>query len=57
MGALGVAYAGDGSVSLSSNPNPPAVQAALESERAKIRSFARDLQFWPVIKIGLSYSF
>ena len=55
MGALGVAYAGDGTVSLTSNPNPE--PAALQNEKSKVQSYAKDLRFWPVIKLGVTYSF
>lgn len=61
MGALGVAFAGDGDVSLTGTQNHPALNAqfnnGLAIEKAKVRSYANDLQFWPVIKIGLNYSF
>jgi hypothetical protein len=60
MGALGVAWDGDGSVSLTGTA-PAAVQATFNSdlakEQSKIRSYAKDLQFWPVLKIGVTYSF
>ena len=59
MGELGVAYAGNGSVSLtgSSNPASPTFQTDLQTERSKVQSYARDLKFWPVLKIGVTYSF
>ena len=55
LGALGVAYAGDGTVTLVSSPDKYPV--ALENERNRIKSYTRDLSFWPVAKIGLTYSF
>lgn len=59
MGALGVAYQGDGRVSLTGNSTTPgpAFQADLQSEKSKVQSYARDLQLWPVIKVGVTYSF
>jgi hypothetical protein len=59
MGALGVAYAGDGTVSLTgtSTTPGPVFQTDLQAEKSKVQSYARDLKFWPVIKIGLTYSF
>jgi len=59
MGALGVAYAGDGSVSLTGTTTPPSptFQHDLQVEKSKVKSYARDLEFWPVIKLGVTYSF
>jgi hypothetical protein len=59
MGALGVAFAGNGSVSLTgtSTTPGPTFQNDLQSEKSKVQSYAKDLQYWPVIKIGLTYSF
>jgi hypothetical protein len=65
MGALGVAYAGDGKVSLTGSGTPvgegyypdPTFQQDLATEKAKVQSYARDLRFWPVIKLGVTYSF
>jgi hypothetical protein len=42
-------------VSLTSNPNPE--PAALQNEKSKVQSYAKDLRFWPVIKLGVTYSF
>lgn len=54
-GELGVMYTGDPRVTLTTTPaaNPSDVQA----EEAKIKSYAKDLQFWPVIKVKLNFSF
>jgi hypothetical protein len=63
MGALGVAYAGDGKVSLTGTGVPAqytsssTFQQDLQAEKAKVQSYARDLRFWPVIKLGVTYSF
>jgi hypothetical protein len=59
MGVLGVAYEGDGSVSLTGASSPPNGTFAhdLQVEKSKVQSYARDLDFWPVIKLGVTYSF
>jgi hypothetical protein len=53
-GELGVAYTGDPRVSLSA---PGAPDTYVQGELNKIHSYARDVQFWPVIKVSLNYSF
>jgi hypothetical protein len=59
MGALGVAYTGDGTVNLSgyASQENTKFQSDLQREDSKLRSYARDIPVWPVIKIGLTYSF
>jgi hypothetical protein len=60
MGSLGVAYVGRGSVSLTASGAgalTTAQQAGLQSELSKIRGATREMEFWPVAKIGLTYSF
>ncbi len=63
VGELGAMYAGDPRVSLSgseSNPNPY-VQRQFNSDLAtvdgKIKHDARYAEFWPVLTLGVSYSF
>ncbi len=59
MGALGVFYEGDGSVSLTGSSTTPGAtfQTDLQNEKSKVQSYARDLKLWPVIKVGVTYSF
>ena len=59
MGALGVAYAGDGRVHLTANPaqTTPAGVAAVQNEQTRIEHYGSYLKYWPVIKIGFTYSF
>ena len=53
-GELGVFYAGDPKISFSSTA---ASAADVAGETALIRSYAKDAKFWPVLKIGVTYSF
>jgi hypothetical protein len=59
MGALGVAYTGDGTVNLSGSASQDnkTFQNDILRERSKLQSYAREIPVWPVIKIGLTYSF
>jgi hypothetical protein len=54
-GTLGVAYFGDSKVNLTSTPVDPTGSVA--NEQSKIQKYANDLKFFPIIKIGLNYSF
>jgi hypothetical protein len=55
MGELGVAYAGNGTVNLVTTPTQPA--SAVAPELSKVQSYTRFLKYWPVIKLGFTYSF
>jgi len=52
-GELGVIYTGDTRVSLTGGPAGADRQTALN----QINSYAKDAQFWPVLKLSVSYSF
>ncbi len=52
-GEVGVIYTGDPSVTLTGVPAGADRQTALN----QINSYAKDAQFWPVLKLGISYSF
>jgi hypothetical protein len=54
-GTLGVLYAGDAKVSLTSAPVDPTGTVA--KEQAVVQKYANDLKFYPVLKLGLNYSF
>jgi hypothetical protein len=54
-GTLGVAYFGDANVSLTSNPVDPTGTVA--HEVSQVQKYANDLRFYPVIKLGLNFSF
>ncbi len=54
-GELGVTYTGDPSVTLTTNPAAPAAQ--LDAERNQVKDYARDAQFWPILKLSLNYTF
>ncbi len=54
-GALGVAYFGDSKVSLTSNPVD--ATGSVASEQSKIHKYANDLKFFPIVKVGLNFSF
>lgn len=61
-GELGAMYTGKPSVSLThsgGNGTVPQSQinADLAAEQEKLQKFANDLKFWPVLKIGVNYSF
>ena len=59
MGAVGVAYAGNGRVSLTATPaqTTAAGVAAVQNEQSKIERYGSYLKYWPVIKVGFTYSF
>ena len=50
-------YTGKPNVSLTSGGATPVSAADLASEQAKIVNYANKLQFWPVLKLQLGYSF
>lgn len=58
-GALGAMYTGDPRVSLTGTSTPPAasLQPNLDVLRNEIHHDARYGEFWPVAKLGVSYSF
>lgn len=62
-GELGVAYTGSPKVSLSAPNHDPALDLTpnfaddVSGEEAKIEKDAEDYKFYPILKIGVSYSF
>jgi hypothetical protein len=62
-GELGVAYTGSPKVSLTSPGHDPALDLTpnfsddVSGEEAKIEKDAEDFKFYPIVKIGVSYSF
>ena len=62
-GELGVAYTGSPKVSLSAPNHDPALDATpnfsddVNGEERKIAKDAKDFKFYPIVKIGVSYSF
>jgi len=62
-GELGVAYTGSPKVSLTAPNHDPALDSNpdfsndLEAEEESIKKDAEDYQFYPIVKIGVSYSF
>jgi hypothetical protein len=58
---VGVAFSSSPAVALASSggllSNDPTFQARLNNERNRIRDDARDFQYFPVINVGLTYSF
>ncbi|MGA9777881.1 MAG: hypothetical protein WBS33_06380 [Verrucomicrobiia bacterium] len=54
---LGVMYTGDPRVSLTANTSPPANPVDVQAEQDQIRHYARDAEFWPVLKVSLDFSF
>lgn len=58
-GELGAFYTGDPRVSLTGTSAPPSAtfQSDLAREKNEIRHDARYAEFWPVLKLGVSFSF
>jgi hypothetical protein len=57
-GELGVAYTGDPKVSLArTGPPAPLLDAAVKIEEGRIVDYAEQFQWWPVLKLTVSYSF
>ena len=62
-GELGVAYTGSPNASLSSPGHDPALDLTpnfsddVSGEERKIENDAKDFKFYPIVKIGVSYSF
>lgn len=54
---LGVFYTGDPRVSLVANTTPTAPNSDVQAEQDQIKHYARDAEFWPVVKVSLNYSF
>jgi hypothetical protein len=52
-GELGAFYTGEPRVELTGSPSSPAVA----TEQQKLVHYARKVQFWPVLTLGVSYSF
>jgi hypothetical protein len=58
-GELGAAYTGQPRVGLTRSGGiaSPTIDSALQSEQQKVEHQARQWQFWPVLKLGVSCSF
>jgi hypothetical protein len=56
-GELGIAYTGDPQVSLTSSLNGPVIDAGLRYEQNRIKDYANQYKWWPVIKLSVSYAF
>lgn len=59
-GEIGVFYTGDASVELSRNTGAvplPGIDPSLEREEREIEDEANDFPIWPVVKVGISFSF
>jgi hypothetical protein len=57
-GELGVAYTGDPDTSLKrSGPAAPLVDQAVRGAERKLDDYANKFQWWPVVKLNVTYSF
>jgi len=58
-GELGVAYAGKPRVDLTRSGGvvDPNIDLAVAQQRQKVENQIKDFQFWPVLKLGVTYSF
>jgi hypothetical protein len=57
-GELGVAYTGDPKVDLTRNGQPsPIIDAAVAAAAQRTRDWAKQYQWWPVLKLNVSFSF
>jgi len=54
-GELGAIYTGEPRVTLTTTA--PALPSEVQAEENKIKSWTKKVQFWPVIKLSLNYSF
>jgi hypothetical protein len=55
FGELGLAYIGDAQVSLKASD--PAATFAVANEKNKIADSRKHFPFWPILKLGVTYSF
>lgn len=55
FGELGVAYIGDAQVSLTASD--PTATLAVSNEKNKIDDSRKHFPFWPILKLGVTYSF
>jgi hypothetical protein len=55
FGELGVAYIGDAQVSLMASD--PTASLAVSGEKHKIEDTRKHFPFWPILKLGVTYSF
>jgi hypothetical protein len=58
-GELGVVYTGDWDVSLTRSGGVPnaTIDSALAGEKSRVQDVLKDVKFWPVLKLTVSYSF
>jgi hypothetical protein len=57
-GELGVAYTGKPEVHLSrAGASSPAIDAALDAAEYELKKYASQYQWWPVLKLNVTYSF
>ncbi|MGB7768222.1 MAG: hypothetical protein WBN22_05135, partial [Verrucomicrobiia bacterium] len=56
-GELGVIYTGNPRVNLTANTTPAANPSDVQAQQDKIQHYAKDAQFWPVLKVSLNFSF
>jgi len=61
-GEIGVVYTGNPKVDLNrsggiSTPLDAQINESIKKERAKVKSYAADGKFWPIAKLGVSFSF
>ena len=57
-GEMGVAYTGDPEVSLRRTGVPgPVIDAAVRRAERKLQRYVNQYTWWPVLKLGVSYSF
>jgi hypothetical protein len=55
FGELGVAYVGDAQVSLKASD--PSATLSVANEKNKIEDSRKHFPFWPILKLGVTYSF
>ena len=55
FGELGVAYIGDAQVSLQASD--PTAASSVANEKNKIADSRKHFPFWPILKLGVTYSF
>ena len=57
-GELGVAYMGESDISLNrSGPSIPAIDQAMNRAKHQLEDYVNQLQFYPVVKLAVTYSF
>ena len=58
-GELGVAYTGDPKVDLTRGSGQPStiIDAAVAAQESRTKDWAKQYQWWPILKLNISYSF